>query len=75
LAREAAEADVRRWQEVATKRWLELMEAGAFAGRQLSEERRTLDAEYEAIHDSVTWRVARQAQKVRKRFGAKPSAQ
>jgi len=75
LAREAAEADVRRWQEVATKRWLELMEAGAFAGRQLSEERRTLDAEYEAIHDSVTWRVARQAQKVGKRFGAKPSAQ
>ncbi len=74
LAREAAEADAKRWQEVATTRWLSLMETGAFAGRQLSEERRTLDEEYEAIHASLTWRVARQAQKLTNRFGSKPSA-
>jgi hypothetical protein len=73
LAREEAEADVRLWQDAATKRWLELMDEGAFVGRQLADERRTLDEEYVAIHHSLTWRVARELQRLRVRFGAKPS--
>jgi hypothetical protein len=60
-----------RWQSVAIERWSDLMEAGAFAGQQLTDERRTLDEEYRAIHDSLTWRVARYLQRIRLRLTGK----
>ena len=74
-SRDVALLESVRWQSVAIERWSDLMEAEAFAGQQLTDERRALDEEYGAIHESLTWRVARHLQRIRLRLTGKQATQ
>jgi FkbM family methyltransferase len=66
--RQAANRQTILWRTIALDRWSDLMEKSSAAAARVTLENQRLQAEYEAIHATLSWRITRPLRAVRERF-------